>query len=79
MKTFKFINNQSKKEFLALPSKTKKRFANDLNSICQNKLSFSKFKHLKKSVGVGAVELIENGRSAYQNDTLTMTVKQVST
>ncbi|UTP73214.1 type II toxin-antitoxin system RelE/ParE family toxin [Alteromonas sp. LMIT006] len=66
MKTFKFINNQSKKEFLALPSKTRKRFANDLNAICQNKLPFSKFKHLKESVGVGAVELIENGRPAYR-------------
>mgnify|MGYP000389156508 CR=1 FL=1 len=33
MKKFKFINNQSKKEFLALPDKIKKRFANDLNTI----------------------------------------------
>ena len=66
MKKFKFINNQSKKEFLALPDKIKKRFANDLNTICQNKEPFSKFKHLKDSVGIGAVELIENGRPAYR-------------
>lgn len=43
-----------------------KRFANDLNAICQDKEPFSKFKHLKGSVGVGAVELIENGRPAYR-------------
>ncbi|MBZ2192796.1 type II toxin-antitoxin system RelE/ParE family toxin [Pseudoalteromonas arctica] len=66
MKKFKFINNQSKKEFLALPDKIQKRFANDLNAICQNKEPFSKFKHLKESVGIGAVELIENSRPAYR-------------
>lgn len=66
MKKFKFINSQSKKEFLALPDKTQKRFANDLNAICQNKEPFSKFKHLKDSVGIGAVELIENGRPAFR-------------
>ena len=66
MKKFKFINNQSKKEFLALPEVIQKRFANDLNAICQDKEPFSKFKHLKDSVGVGAVELIENGRPAYR-------------
>jgi len=66
MKKFQFINNQSKKEFLALPDKIQKRFANDLNAICQNKEPFSKFKHLKDSVGIGAVELIENGRPAFR-------------
>ena len=66
MKNFKFINIQSKKEFLVLPDKIKKRFANDLNAICQNKEPFSKFKHLRESVGIGAVELIENGRPAYR-------------
>lgn len=66
LKKFQFINNQSKKEFLALPETIKRRFANDLNAICQNKQPFSKFKHLKDSVGVGAIELIENGRPAYR-------------
>jgi phage-related protein len=65
-KKFKFINNQSKKEFVSLPDTVKKRFANDLNAICQNKEPFSKYKHLKESVGIGAVELIENGRPAYR-------------
>ena len=65
-KKFKFINNQSRKEFLALPDVIQKRFANDLNAICQDKEPFSKFKHLKDSVGIGAVELIENGRPAYR-------------
>ena len=66
MKKFKFINNQSLKEFKALPNKIQMRFANDLNAICQNKAPFSKFKHLKDSVGIGAVELIENGRPAFR-------------
>ncbi|GLR71632.1 type II toxin-antitoxin system RelE/ParE family toxin [Agaribacter marinus] len=66
MKKFKFINSQSKKEFLALPGTIQKRFSNDLNAICQNKEPFSKFKHLKDSVGIGAVELIENGRPAFR-------------
>jgi len=65
-KKFKFINNQSMKEFVSLPNTVKKRFANDLNAICQNKEPFSKYKHLKESVGIGAVELIENGRPAYR-------------
>lgn len=67
MKTFKLINNQSKKECLALASKTRKRFANDLNEICQNKLPFSKFKH-----GIHTALF-------YQDNTLTMTVEQVAT
>jgi phage-related protein len=66
MKNFKFINNQSKKEFLALPDKIQKRFANDLNAICQDKQPLSKFKHLKDSVGIGVIELIGNGRPAYR-------------
>lgn len=49
-----------------MPDKIQKRFANDLNAICQNKEPFSKFKHLKESVGIDAVELIENGRPAYR-------------
>lgn len=65
-KKFKFINKQSLKEFQSLPDKIQKRFANDLNAICQNKAPFSKYKHLKDSVGLGAVELIENGRPAYR-------------
>ncbi len=66
MKKYKFINNQSLKEFKSLPEVIQKRFANDLNAICQNKPPFSKFKHVKESVGVGAIELIENGRPAFR-------------
>jgi len=33
MKKFKFINNQSKKEFLALPENIQMRFASDLNAL----------------------------------------------
>ncbi|PCI73273.1 MAG: hypothetical protein COB38_00815 [Gammaproteobacteria bacterium] len=66
MKNFKFINKQSHKEFKTLPETIRIRFANDLNAICQNKAPFSKFKHLKESVGIGAIELIENGRPAFR-------------
>jgi len=66
MKEFRFINKQSLKEFKALPEHIQKRFALDLNAVCQGKDPFSKFKHIGDSVGVGAIELIENGRPAYR-------------
>lgn len=66
MKKVRFVNNQSLKEFQGLPDVAKKRFSLDLKAIQQNKVPFSKFKHLKENVGVGAVELIENGRPAYR-------------
>lgn len=66
MKEYRFINKQSLKEFKALPEHIQRRFALDLNAICQGKEPFSKFKHLTDSVGVGAIELIENGRPAYR-------------
>jgi len=66
MKEFRFINKQALKEFKALPVHTQKRFSLDLNAVCQGKDPFSKFKHIADSVGVGAIELIENGRPAYR-------------
>ena len=66
MKDIKFINKQALKEFKALPKYTQKRFAHDLNAIRQGKYPFSKIKHLTESVGIGAIELIENGRPAYR-------------
>ena len=66
MKEFRFVNKQALKEFKALPDNIQKRFAGDLNAICQDKKPFSKFKHISDSVGVGAIELVENGRPAYR-------------
>ncbi len=66
MKNFRFINKQSLKEFKTLPDHIRKRFALDLNAVCQAKSPFSKFKHIADSVGPGAIELIENGRPAYR-------------
>lgn len=66
MKEYRFINKQSLKEFKALPDHIQRRFAADLNELCKGKDPFSKFKHLSDSVGVGATELIENGRPAYR-------------
>ena len=66
MKEIRFINKPALKEFKLFPDHIKKRFANDLNAIGQNKNPFYKIKHLTDSVGIGAVELIENGRPAYR-------------
>lgn len=66
MKEFRFINKQSLKEFKALPTHVQKRFAADLNEVCKGKDPFSNFKHIGDSVGVGAIELIENGRPAFR-------------
>ena len=66
MKEFRFVNKQSLKEFNALPRKIQERFAADLNEICKGKSPYSAFKHIASSVGVGAIELIENGRPAYR-------------
>lgn len=66
MKIYRFVNKQSLKEFEALPVTVQKRFALDLQAICEGKSPYSKFKHIADSVGVGAIELIENGRPAYR-------------
>lgn len=66
MKEFRFVNKQALKEFKALPDHIQKRFAHDLNAVSEGKQPFSKFKHIADSVGVGAIELIENGRPAYR-------------
>lgn len=66
MKEYRFINKQALKEFKALPDHIQRRFALDLHAVCQGKTPFSKFKHLTDSVGIGAIELIENGRTAHR-------------
>lgn len=66
MKEYRFINKQALKEFKGLPDHIQRRFALDLHAVCQGKEPFSKFKYLTDSVGVGAIELIENGRPAYR-------------
>ena len=66
MKAYRFVNKRALKEFQALPAHVQKRFALDLNAVCAGKEPFSKFKHIAESVGVGAIELIENGRPAYR-------------
>jgi len=66
VKKFSFVNKQSLREFKALPRKIQERFAADLNEICKGKALYSPFKHIANSVGIGAIELIENGRPAYR-------------
>jgi len=62
----RFINKQSLKEFQSLPENIQERFALDLNAVKSGKEPFSKYKHIADSVGVGTIELIENGRPAYR-------------
>ena len=66
VKEIRFINKQALKEFKALPNTVQKRFSLDLNAVTKGKEPFSKFKHISDSVGVGTIELIENGRPAYR-------------
>lgn len=66
IKEIRFINNQSLKEFKALPIEVQKRFALDLEAVSKDKRPFSKFKNISESVGVGTIELIENGRPAFR-------------
>lgn len=66
MKTFRFVNEAAKRAFLDLPTAVKQQFGADLNAVQQGDEPFSAFKHLTKSVGIGAVELIENGSPAYR-------------
>ena len=65
-KELRFINKQSLKEFKALPDEIQKRFALDLQAVMEGKRPFSNFKNISDSVGVGTIELIENGRPAYR-------------
>lgn len=65
-KNFKFINEASKKEFLALPNEISKQFGSDLNAVQQNKKPFSAIKDISSSVGQGSIEIIENGSPAYR-------------
>ena len=66
-KEFKFINAAAKKEFINLPDDIKKQFGVDLNAVQHGADPFSTFKHIADSVGVDAIELIENGSPAYRS------------
>jgi phage-related protein len=66
MKELHFINKQAKKEFDNLPDHIREQFATDLHAIRQDSRPFSEIKSLTDSVGIGAIELIENGRPAYR-------------
>lgn len=65
-KNFEFINASAKREFMDLPEDIRLQFSTDLNAVCQDKDPFSDFKNISGSVGVGAIELIENGSPAYR-------------
>jgi phage-related protein len=66
MKKFEFVNAAAKRDFLALPEEQVDQFGSDLNAIQHNKRPWSNFKDISGSVGVGAIELIENGSPAYR-------------
>lgn len=65
-KEFKFVSVAAKRAFTALPKHIQRQFGLDLNAVQQGERPFSKFKVVSDSVGVGSIELIENGRPAYR-------------
>lgn len=65
-KDFRFINAAAKRAFLALPRSIQRQFGSDLNAVQQGHRPFSEFKDISKTVGPGAIELIENGSPAYR-------------
>jgi len=65
-KKFAFISNAAKRAFLNLPKEVQLQFSTDLTAVASNKQPFSPFKDISKSVGKGAIELIENGSPAYR-------------
>lgn len=65
-KQFKFVNAAAKRAFLNLPREVQRQFGSDLNAVQQGEKPFSDFKDISKSVGKGAIELIENGSPAYR-------------
>jgi len=67
MKNLEYINKQTKKEFESLPAAIQDQFTTVLLAVCENKRPFSDIKKLKKSVGVGAIKLIENANPAYRS------------
>lgn len=65
-KLFEFVNEAAKRAFLDLPDDILKQFGSDLNAVQQGEKPYSAFKDISSSVGVGAIELIENGSPAFR-------------
>ena len=63
---FKFVNEAAKRAFKALPKRMRQQFGLDLQAVQDGMKPFSAFKDISGSVGAGAIELIENGSSAYR-------------
>ncbi|WP_331375565.1 type II toxin-antitoxin system RelE/ParE family toxin [Sinorhizobium chiapasense] len=66
MKKFRFVNEAAAKDFRALPKEIQRQFGLDLTAVQHGGVPFSAYKHIQKSVGPGAIELIENGSPAYR-------------
>lgn len=65
-KLFRFVNAAAKRAYLELPDDIQRQFGSDLNAVQQGERPFSAFKDISGSVGVGAIELIENGTQAFR-------------
>jgi phage-related protein len=65
-KSFKFVSPAAKRAFLALPRSIQQQFGADLNAVQHGNAPFSDFKDVSSSVGVGSIELIENGSPAFR-------------
>lgn len=59
------LSNAAEREFKSLPARIQKRFALDLQAICEGSTPFSKVKPLS-SIGPGVIELKVNGRPAFR-------------
>jgi phage-related protein len=66
LKNFKFVNEAAKRAYKKLPPEIQKQFGADLNAVQQGERPFSDIKNVSGSVGLGAIELIENGSPAYR-------------
>ncbi|CAM4180784.1 type II toxin-antitoxin system RelE/ParE family toxin [Stenotrophomonas indicatrix] len=63
---FKFANAGAKRAYEDLPQAIKVQFGADLTAVQNGQKPFSAIKDVSASVGVGAIELIENGSPAYR-------------
>jgi phage-related protein len=66
MKKFRFVNGAARRAYMSLPRVLQKQFGVDLLAVRNGESPVTPFKDVSGSVGAGAIELIENGSSAFR-------------
>ncbi len=66
MKGFAFVNQQAKRDFLALPEDMLDAFGSDINAVQQGLRPYSQFEDLSNTIGAGVIELKQNGSPAFR-------------